>query len=285
MDPRKLEDILIEEKGSKEESRTKAVIPIHLYGQCADMAPIMDLAERYGFHVIEDGAQAIGSDYPFPSGTKRACGIGDMGVFSFYPSKNLSAYGDAGMVLTEEEGLAERLRILRVHGAKNKYFHDTIGGNFRLDAIQAGVLRVKLKYLDEWLEKRMEKASLYDKLFEQSDLTSIGFIQIPAAVYKNSGIPHYHTYHQYVIRAQSRDDLQKFLKNKGIASVVYYPLALHLQECFSHLGYKKGDFPVSEKASAEVLALPVYPELEKEQQEYVVSMVQNFYEGKEKSGS
>jgi dTDP-4-amino-4,6-dideoxygalactose transaminase len=200
-----------------------------------------------------------------------------MGIFSFYPSKNLGAFGDAGMVLTDREDMAERLRLLRVHGAKNTYFHRVVGGNFRMDAIQASVLRVKFKHLDEWLVKRREKASNYDRLFKESGLIEKEYLKTPEPLYKKSGIENYHTYHQYVIRAKYRDKLQLFLKTKGIASVIYYPLALHLQECFAVFGYKKGAFPESEKATAEVLALPIYPELGTDKQEYIVSVIEEFY--------
>jgi dTDP-4-amino-4,6-dideoxygalactose transaminase len=204
--------------------------------------------------------------------------MGDLGVLSFFPSKNLGAYGDGGMVLTNKEELSDKLRILRVHGAQNKYFHDMIGGNFRLDSIQAAVLLVKLNHLNDWSQKRKDNALLYDKLFEATGLTAERILQIPDAVYKPTGIPRYHIYNQYVIRVKKRDALQEFLASKGIATAIYYPLALHLQECFAYLGYKQGDFPESEKASTEVLALPIYPELSDDQQEYVVDCIKEFYE-------
>jgi dTDP-4-amino-4,6-dideoxygalactose transaminase len=278
MNPESLKDVLKAEKKQKSSSPVKAIIPIHLYGQCADMVPIMAAAQEYGLSVIEDAAQAIGAKYPSPAGVQNACGMGDLGILSFFPSKNLGAYGDGGMILTNNEKLAEKVRILRVHGAQNKYFHDIIGGNFRLDSIQAAVLLVKLKYLNDWSQKRQENALLYDKLFEETGLTASGILQVPDAVYKSSEIPRYHIYNQYVLRVNNRDALQKYLTSKGIATAVYYPLALHLQECFAYLGYKQGDFPEAEKASTEVLALPIYPELSDDQQEYIVASIKEFYE-------
>ena len=277
MSPESLEQVLEKEMGSQKSAQIKAIIPIHLYGQCADMDPIMDLSHKYQIPVVEDAAQSIGSEYPSSSGVKRACGMGDLGILSFFPSKNMGGYGDGGMVLTNNQDLAEKLKVLRVHGAKNKYFHEIIGGNFRLDAIQAAVLRVKFKYLDNWLQKRKDNAALYDRLFQESGLLDKKCIILPEPVYKMSGIQNYHTYNQYVIRANSRDELQNFLKEKGIGTAIYYPLALHLQACFAYLGYLKGDFPESEKASEEVLALPVYPELSEEQQEYIVASIKEFY--------
>ena len=284
LDPERLEDVLKSAKRNRSGSRLKAVIPVHLYGQCADMASILSLARSHNLPVIEDGAQAIGAEYPFPDGTKRANGMGDMGVFSFYPTKNLGAYGDAGMIVTDREDLAQKLKLLRVHGARDRYFHEYIGGNFRMDAIQAGVLRVKLRHLDEWITKRKNKASGYDRLFVQSELIARGYIQTPEPVLKKNGVTNYHTYHQYVIRAKYRDRLQMFLRERGVGTIVYYPLALHLQKCFSYFGYKKGDFPESEKASAEVLALPIYPELSTDQLEYVVDCIKEFYETAQGSG-
>lgn len=278
MNPESLEDVIKVEIKKKLVSKVKAIIPVHLYGQCADMAPILGSAEKYKLSVVEDAAQAIGAEYPSPSGVQNACGMGDLGILSFFPSKNLGAYGDGGMILTDNEKLAEKVRILRVHGAQNKYFHDIIGGNFRLDALQAAVLLVKLKYLDDWSQKRKNNALLYDRLFKETGLTANGILQIPDAVYKPRGIPRYHIYNQYVIRVKNRDGLQKYLTSKGIATAIYYPLALHLQECFAYLGYKQGDFPETEKATAEVLALPIYPELGTDQQEYIVASIKEFYE-------
>jgi dTDP-4-amino-4,6-dideoxygalactose transaminase len=277
MDPNSLREALDKTRQDDVLHHVKAIVPVHLFGQCADMAPILSLAKKHNISVVEDGAQAIGSEYPFPSGAKRANGIGDMGTLSFYPSKILGAFGDGGMVLTDSKERAEKLRMLRVHGAKSKYFHQMVGGNFRLDNIQAGVLRIKLKHLDSWIQQRKEKAGRYDALIEDSKLSAQQWVQKPEAVYKNEGITNYHTYHQYVIRAEKRDKLQQFLKTKGVATLIYYPLSLHLQDCFADLGYREGDFPVSEKATKEVLALPIYPEMSESQQEYVVSSMKEFY--------
>lgn len=203
--------------------------------------------------------------------------MGDVGILSFFPSKNLGGFGDGGMVLTNDEQLAQKLKLLRVHGSRNKYFYDILGGNFRLDALQAAVLRVKLKHLDEWQRKRRERASYYDRIFTESGLVEEGQVQIPEALYRDSGTEYFHTYHQYVIRVRDRDKLQEHLNEKKVSTAVYYPLPLHLQKCFSYLGYKEGDFPVAEKAAREVLALPVYPELTTDQQDYVVSSINEFY--------
>jgi dTDP-4-amino-4,6-dideoxygalactose transaminase len=273
----KLEELLEDRFKKPDNSKVKALIPVHLYGQCADMASILNLANKYDLFVVEDAAQAVGAEYPASDGIKRACSMGNLGILSFFPSKNLSAYGDGGMVLTNDERLASKMRLLRVHGGRDKYFYDILGGNFRLDALQAGVLRVKLKHLDDWGQKRREKASYYDRLFEESYLVKEGFVQIPDALYKNSRVQSFHIYHQYVIRANERDRLQEFLEDRGIATAIYYPLPLHLQKCFSYLGYRKGDFPVSEKASREVLALPIFPELTAEQQDFIVSSISKFY--------
>jgi len=279
MDPDKLEEAIHDGTKKCPDSKVKAIIPIHLYGQCADMDRISASAAKYGLSVVEDAAQAISAAYPSSSGTKNACGMGDMGILSFFPSKNLGGYGDGGMILTDKEDLAEKAKILRVHGAQNKYFHDLIGGNFRLDAIQAAVLQVKLAHLDDWTRKRQKNAIFYDKLLKDSGLIARGIVKVPQAVYKQSGIPNYHVYNQYVVRAEKRDELQRFLGSKGIGSAVYYPLSLHLQNCFSSLGYKERDFPETEKASGEVLALPIFPELSVDQQEYVVSCMEEFYKG------
>ncbi len=278
MNPDSLEEVIGIELKKRPGSRIKAVIPIHLYGQCADMIPILACAKKHSLFVVEDAAQAIGAEYPSPSGAKKACEMGDTGILSFFPSKNLGAYGDGGMLLTDSAELAENARILRVHGARNKYYHEIIGGNFRLDSIQAAVLQVKLKYLDQWIRKRQKNALLYDKLFEEAGLIAEEVIQIPHAVYRPSGIPNYHVYNQYVVRAKNRDELRKLLTSKGIGSAIYYPLALHLQKCFSELGYKAGDFPEVEKATTEVLALPIFPELSADQQEYIVACIKEFYE-------
>lgn len=277
LDPEKLEELLKDRSAKEDISSIKAVIPVHLYGQCADMSPVLALSKQYELFVIEDAAQAIGSEYPSPDGIKRACSMGDAGTLSFFPSKNLGGFGDGGMVLTNDEKMAQKLRLLRVHGSRNKYFYDVIGGNFRLDALQAAVLRVKLKHLNDWQQKRRDRASHYNRIFTESELVEKGLVQIPEALYKDSGAEDFHTYHQYVIRVENRDRLQEFLNDKGVGTAIYYPLPLHLQKCFSGLGYTEGDFPVAEKAAREVLALPIYPELSAEQQDYIVLSITQFY--------
>ena len=254
--------------------RTKAMIPVHLYGQCADMAPILDLAQRHNLKVIEDAAQAIGSEY---RDGRRAGGMGTVGCLSFFPSKNLGALGDGGMVVTNDQELAERMKVLRVHGGKPKYYHKMIGGNFRLDTIQAAVLNVKLNYLDDWTQRRQENAQRYEALFQQSRLVQKGKVRLPAPVYRESGAKHYHIYNQFVLRVEQRDDLMGFLKQKGIGTEIYYPVPFHLQECFRYLGHKEGDFPESERAAKETVAIPIYPELTAAQQTEVVETIASFY--------
>ncbi len=274
LEPDRLQKVL---KEAGRHGRVKAVLPVHLYGQCADMDPICELAARHGAAVIEDACQSVGSEYPSRAGVKRAGAMGLLGTLSFYPTKNLSAAGDAGMVLTDDASLAEKLVELRVHGGRQRYFHDLVGGNFRLDAIQAAVLRVKLAHLDGWQARRRARADFYAKRFISEALVEEGFVKLPAAVYQASGITNYHTYHQYVIRVAERDELQAFLKEKEVGTSVFYPLGLHLQKCFAGLGYRAGDFPVTEKVSREVLALPMYPELTPEQQDHVVFSILEFY--------
>jgi dTDP-4-amino-4,6-dideoxygalactose transaminase len=277
LDPVMLDSLLAEEIEQKANDKIKGIIPVHLYGQCADMNPIMALSEKYNLFVLEDAAQAVGSEYLMGDVVKRACAMGQAGILSFYPAKNLGAFGDAGMVLTNDEELGQKLRLLRVHGSSNKYFYDEVGGNFRMDAIQGAVLRIKLEHLDVWHRKRQEKAAVYDRLFDESGLIGEGIVQAPETVYKDQGLKQYHTFHQYVIRVKSRDELQHYLREQGVPSAVFYPLPLHLQQCFAHLGYQKGDLPVSEKAASEVLALPIYPELTLEQQEIVVKSINDFH--------
>jgi len=271
-------------------TRIRAVIPVHLYGQCAEMDRIMAMARGYNLVVIEDGAQAIGTEYPYTKIGKprRAGSMGHFGCFSFFPSKNLGGFGDGGMVTTSDEEMAEKLKILRAHGAKPKYYHHLVGGNFRLDALQAAVLLVKLKYLDTWTDKRRQNAAYYNSLFQQSGLVEKGFINPPKAVWESGSATNPkseirnpkltgHIYNQYVIRAKRRDELRAYLGEHGVGTEIYYPLPLHLQACFAELGYKAGDFLESEKAAAETLALPIYPELEPAQQEYVAARVNSFY--------
>lgn len=278
LDPSSLEVLVAGlQKRRRAAGRLKAILPVHLYGQVADMDRIMNVAAKHGLRVVEDAAQAIGSEYPGRRGVRRAGSMGVLGTLSFYPSKNLGGYGDGGMVLTNNARLADRLRMLRVHGGIGKYYYKLLGGNFRLDALQAAVLRVKYRHLDDWQQKRRERAAHYDRLFSDSGLQTARLVQTPAAVYIDSGARNFHTYHQYVIRAKERDKLQAHLKAKGVGTSVFYPLSLHEQECFSRLGYKRGDFPVSERAAKEVLALPIYPELTEEQQGYIVNGIKEYY--------
>jgi dTDP-4-amino-4,6-dideoxygalactose transaminase len=249
--------------------RVKALMPVHLYGQTADMLPLMDLARDHGLRVIEDAAQAIGSE---DADRKRACSFGDVGCLSFFPTKNLGAFGDAGMCVTNDAALAERMDILRVHGGKPKYYHSFIGGNFRIDEIQAAVLNVKLKHLDAWTEGRQENASFYDAAFAQAKLGDA--VQTPRAI---AGARH--IYNQYVIRVRDRDRLRAHMATAGVGSEIYYPIPLHLQKCFEYLGHKAGDFPHSEAAAAETVALPIFPELTDTQLQYVVDTITYFYRG------
>ena len=253
------------------QQRVKAIVPVHLYGQCADMARILEIAGRVGVPVVEDAAQSIGTVY---ADGRSAGTLGVMGCLSFFPSKNLGGIGDGGMVVTSDDGLAERLRLLRNHGAKPKYYHKIVGGNFRLDTIQAAVLLVKLRHLDAWHKARQEHAERYRELFRQAGL--VGTVGLPEVVDSTPGVRS-HIYNQFVIRTPKREALREFLTAQGIGTEVYYPVPFHLQECFSDLGYKAGDFPESERAARETLALPVYPELTSEQQAYVVEQVKIFH--------
>ena len=262
-------------------AKTKAVIPVHLYGQSAEMNEIMEIAGGK-IKIIEDAAQAIGVRY---KDGKSAGTIGDIGCFSFFPSKNLGGFGDGGLVVTNDKKLAERLHILRVHGGSPKYYHKIIGGNFRIDAIQAAVLNVKLPYLDSWSEKRRTNAETYNSLFiakglaeetGKTEIDSKNKILLPKAVYKSDSLKNYHIYNQYIIRVQERDHLRDFLAKNEIMTEIYYPVPFHLQECFANLGYMKGDFPVSESIADTSLALPIYPELSKEQIEFVADKISEF---------
>ncbi len=271
-------------------SKTKAVIPVHLYGQSAEMNAIMKIAKEKNIIVIEDAAQAIGTQYKDVRmdsfGGKCVGTIGDIGCFSFFPSKNLGGYGDGGLVTTNNDDLAYMLRIKRVHGGEQKYYHKVIGGNFRIDALQAAVLRVKLPHLDKWSEKRRANAEYYNELFIKAGLSEgpgrIKFdeknkVLLPKAVYKNiSGLKNYHIYNQYIIRVQNRDEMKKFLTENEIGNEIYYPVPFHLQECFANLNHKAGDFPEAENASNTSLAIPIYPELTKQQQEFVVQKIKEF---------
>ena len=247
--------------------KVKAIMPVHLYGQVADMRPLMELAREHGLKVIEDAAQAIGAE---DSDHKRACSRGDVGCLSFFPTKNLGAFGDAGMCVTNDAALAERMDILRVHGGKPKYYHSFIGGNFRIDEIQAAVLNVKLKHLDAWTEGRQRNAAFYDAAFARARLGEA--VRTPHAV---PGARH--IYNQYVIRAKDRDRLRAHMAAAGVGSEIYYPIPLHLQKCFEYLGHRPGDFPHSERAAEETLALPIFPELTETQLQYVVDTIGHFY--------
>jgi dTDP-4-amino-4,6-dideoxygalactose transaminase len=250
---------------AEDRARIKAIMPVHLYGQCADMEPITRIAEDRNLLIIEDAAQAIGAEY----NGRRAGSFGEFGCFSFFPSKNLGAFGDGGIVTTGSEALYEKLKVLRVHGSKPKYYHKIIGGNFRLDALQAAIVSVKLTYLDQWSTLRQENAQTYRRLFAAAGLDRI---QMP--VERESR----HIYNQFVINVpEKRDGLRRHLHENHIGTEVYYPVPLHLQECFAYLGYRKGDFPLSEAAAEHTLALPIYPELTDDQLAYVVDKIREFY--------
>ncbi len=246
---------------------TRAIIPVHLFGCLADMEHLMEIAERHGLIVIEDAAQALGAG----RGELRAGAIGDYGCFSFFPSKNLGGAGDGGMVTVRDAGRAQGLRSLRNHGMEESYLHPRVGGNFRLDELQAAVIRVKLRHLDQWTRARQRNAQRYEGLFAESGLQERGLVVTPRA--DEVG----HVFNQYVVRVERRDELRAFLAEKGIGTAVYYPLPLHMQECFAYLGYRRGDFPQSEKAASETLALPVYPELSDDQAAAVVAAIGEFY--------
>ena len=253
--------------------RTKAVIPVHLYGQCADMDPILQISKARKIFVIEDAAQALGAEYKprsDPHG-RRAGQMGDLSCFSFFPTKNLGAFGDAGMVVSDNPGLAERVRILRVHGSHPKYYHKLIGVNSRLDTVQAAILHAKFRHLEKWTEERRKKARKYESLLRDL-FSSLSGTELPKVQHENR-----HIFNQYVIRIPGRDRLKQFLYEQGIGTEIYYPVPLHMQECYSFLNYRPGDLPNSEKASQEVLALPIYPELTEQQQDYVADRIKAFY--------
>ena len=267
LDPHQLEAHLRAGKSA----RLRALLPVHLYGQCADMDALRELADEFQVAIVEDAAQAIGARWR----DARAGSIGALATFSFYPSKNLSAYGDAGLVTTNHAEFADHMRRLRNHGSPQRYRHEELGWNCRLDAIQAAVLRVKLPHLETWNRKRREHAAAYDLLLTQSGLISATG-DSPVRVLTRS--PHaHHVYHQYVIRAQRRDELRQFLTDRKIGTEIYYPIPLHLQPVFAYLGYREGDLPESERAAREVLALPMFPELTDEEQQWVVESIAEFY--------
>jgi dTDP-4-amino-4,6-dideoxygalactose transaminase len=257
--------------------RTKAIMPVHLYGQMADMDAIMAIAKKHNLVVIEDAAQAIGSEYK----GRRAGSIGDYGCFSFFPSKNLGGVGDGGMVVTNDPGRAAKLTLLRAHGSKPKYYHKLVGGNFRLDAIQGAVVSAKLPYLDQWTAGRQANAARYDQLFAESGIrvafsSDAPAVKAAAELVLPKVVASRHIFNQYVIRTTDREGLRKALEAAGVSTEIYYPVPMHLQECFAPLGYKAGQLPESERAADETLALPIYPELTEAQARYVVDMVRDF---------
>jgi dTDP-4-amino-4,6-dideoxygalactose transaminase len=255
--------------------KVRAIVPVHLFGLCCEMDALMALAARFELPVIEDAAQALGSEYEVGGRASKAGTMGDAATFSFYPSKNLGAAGDAGMITCKAETFAKRLRHCRQHGMEPRYYHHFIGGNFRLDELQAAILGVKLPHLDEWSAARRQVADNYREEFERLGLTNQ--IMLPAEPYRDRGLTNHHIFHQYVIRTPKRDGLQAHLTKKEIGTAIYYPLALHEQECFRYLGYQAGDCPESERAARETLALPIYPELPREAQRYVVESIAEFF--------
>ena len=260
IEPAKIEEVITE--------KTRAIIPVHLYGQSVNIEPIMRIAKKYNLKVIEDAAQAIGAEYNL----KKVGSIGNMGCLSFFPTKNLGGCGDGGMVLTNDERIAGKIKSLRTHGTKSDYIYSVFGYNSRLDELQAAILRVKLKYLDKWIEIRRQKASLYNELFSSSPSGLSKEVKIPQeAPYAR------HSYCVYTICTPEREKLKEYLEAKGIGTKVYYPLPLHLQRVHKDLGYREGDFPLAEKASREVLSLPIYPELERDKIELVVKEISNFF--------
>ena len=274
IDPESLRKTLTD-MDAETRKRVKAIIPVHLYGQCSEMETILNISREIDIPVIEDGAQAIGAECEIDGQKKSAGSLGDFGCFSFFPSKNLGGVGDGGIVTVNNPELAEQLRLKRVHGGEHKYYHRVIGGNFRLDPIQAAVIRVKLPHLNKWHKQRQDNADHYNELFAEAGL--ISKVRTPYVEHPQS-LKNPHIYNQYVIRAERRDELQSFLSENEIASEVYYPLPFHLQECFLHLGGKAGDFPVSETAAKEVLALPVYPGMTGAMRETVVEHIAKFYQ-------
>lgn len=265
MDPRQVEAVL------RRRPNVKAILPVHLFGGCADMDPICAMAEERGIPVIEDAAQSIGSEYK----GRRAGSMGSIGCFSFFPSKNLGAFGDGGLCTTDDPAIAGKLQAARMHGSTVKYFHEFVGLNSRLDTLQAAVLQVKLRHLDSWSNARARNADLYRRLLADTD------VACPApAEYQTR-----HIYNQFVIRLEGRDELRAFLADRGVGTEIYYPLPLHMQKCFSYLGYKEGDFPVSEALARETLALPIYSELAPEDIDYVSSCVRQFMAGRAGKGS
>lgn len=274
IDPKQIE--------AKITDKTKAIIVVHLYGQSADMDEIMAIAEKHNVKIVEDAAQAISVQY---KDGKSVGAIGDIGCYSFFPSKNLGCFGDGGLVVTNNEELADMMRIKRVHGGKPKYYHSVIGGNFRLDALQAGVLRVKLPHLNSWSEGRRQNAALYNKIFIENGLaTETGKVEfdddnkvlLPKAIFENTGHKNHHIYNQYIIRVEKRDELKDFLKENEIFTEIYYPVPFHKQKCFEDVPSSSDQYPVADFAADHSLALPIYPELSNEQIEFVVNKIREF---------
>lgn len=257
IDPKKVEEAITD--------KTKAILPVHLYGQMADMESLAKIAEKHNLAIVEDAAQAIGAK----QNGKTVGELGSAATYSFFPTKNLGAYGDGGMVVTNNDDVAEKARVIRVHGSKPKYYHHVLGYNSRLDELQAAVLNVKFPHLGEWSELRRQKAETYTHLLKEQ----LGDL-VKTPVEKEGN---YHVFHQYTIRVEKRDELQKFLNEQGVSTMVYYPLPLHQQPVFENLGYKEGDLPEAEKAAKEALSLPMFPELKTEQQEYVVKKIAEFF--------
>ena len=272
MSPALLRECLQKHRGEK----IKAIIPVHLFGLSCRMDEIRALAAEHGIPVIEDAAQALGAEYAGKDGAKKCGAMAEFGFYSFFPSKNLGAFGDGGMIVCQDDEMYHSIRCLRNHGMETRYHHNSVGGNFRLDALQAAILRIKLPHLDSWSAMRQANAALYRSAFEAAGLKCI---TSPVEVYaaKAEKIPNHHIYNQFVVRVPRRDELLKHLSGAGIGHAVYYPIPLHLQECFSSLGYKQGDFPQSERAARQTLALPIYPELEPEQLQAVVGGIADFY--------
>jgi dTDP-4-amino-4,6-dideoxygalactose transaminase len=266
IDPVKLEEAIT--------PNTRALLPVHLFGQCAEMGPILEIAERHGLAVVEDAAQTLGAacrvgeDQPMVN----AGSLGVTGCYSFFPTKNLGGFGDGGMVVTSDAGVAEKLRTLRVHGGQQMYHHWTVGWNSRLDALQAAVLRIKLGHLDEWSRKRAENAEFYARALAETGLLESGRVRLPALIDSST-----HIYNQFTLRVEQRDELRAHLNAAKVGCSVYYPIPLHLQECFSELGYREGDFPVAEQACKEVLSLPIFPELTEDDLSRVVEAIAGFY--------
>ncbi len=276
LDPGQVETFLRDRKRDK----LRALLPVHLYGQCAEMDTLQRLAEEFHLRLIEDAAQAIGGSWGNNAGKiRRAGSMGSAAAFSFYPTKNLSAYGEAGLVTTNNPEMAAHLRRLRNHGSSERYVHEEFGWNCRLDAMQAAILRVKLKYVEGWNDERRLRAARYDDLFAAAGLTSTGGQAEDSAPIRlpQTSQNAYHVFHQYVVRAYRRDELREFLTARNVGTEIYYPIPLHLQPCFVYLGYREGDFPEAERAAKEVLALPIFPELTEEEQRWVVTSIADFY--------